>query len=63
MKNFLKAFFLGKVEDLVIDLLTQLAQRTDNKIDDRLVEAVAAAIENRSYLQIIKSKSYLKAAK
>tara|TARA_R100000544_G_scaffold34420_1_gene21186 strand:- start:338 stop:511 length:174 start_codon:yes stop_codon:yes gene_type:complete len=54
MKNFLKAFFLGKLEDLVIDLLVKLAKRSDNKIDDRLVEAVVAAIENKSYLQVIK---------
>ena len=54
MKNFLKAFFLGKLEDLVIDLLVKLAKRSDNKIDDRLGEAVVAAIENKSYLQVIK---------
>lgn len=54
MKSFFKRFFIRKTEDLVVDLLRQLAKRSDNKIDDRLVEAVAGAIQDRSYMTIIK---------
>lgn len=54
MKAFFKRFFIRKTEDLVIDLLTELAKRSDNKVDDRLVEAVATAIRNKSYMTAIK---------
>lgn len=54
MKAFFKRFFIRKTEDLVVDLLTELAKRSDNKIDDRLVEAVAGAIQNKSYMTLIK---------
>ena len=54
MKAFFKRFFIRKTEDLVVDLLRQLAKRSDNKIDDRLVEAVATAILNKSYMTAIK---------
>lgn len=54
MKAFFKRFFIRNTEDLVVDLLRQLAKRSDNKIDDRLVEAVATAILNKSYMTAIK---------
>lgn len=54
MKAFFKRFFVRKTEDLIIDLLTELAKRSDNKVDDRLVEAVATAIRNKSYMTAIK---------
>lgn len=54
MKAFFKRFFIRKTEDLVVDLLRELAKRSDNKIDDRLVEAVAGAIQDKSYMTIIK---------
>lgn len=54
MKAFFKRFFIRKTEDLVVDLLRQLAKRSDNKIDDRLVEAVAGAVQDKSYMTIIK---------
>jgi len=55
LKNFFKKFFITKTEDLVVDLLTELALRSDNKVDDRLVEAVVEAIRNKSYMTAIKN--------
>lgn len=54
MKAFLKRFFFLKTEDVIIELLRELAKRTDNKVDDRLVEAVATALRNKSYTTAIK---------
>lgn len=53
----LLSFFRRDIEKLVIKYLRELAARSDNKVDDRLVEAVATAINNGSYL------TYLKKAK
>lgn len=52
MKNFLKAFFLGKVEDLVIDLLRGMAKQTTNRIDDQLVDLVIEAIQNKDWTKL-----------
>ena len=41
-------------EEKVISELKRLAKRSDNKVDDRLVEAVSGAIRNGSYMTIIK---------
>lgn len=41
-------------EEKVIAELKRLAKRSDNKVDDRLVEAVSGAIRNGSYMTIIK---------
>lgn len=54
MKQFLLKLFRIKVEEFVVSCLRELSQRSDNKVDDRLVEAVATAINNGSYLTYIK---------
>ena len=43
-----------KAEEKVVEELRRLAAKSDNKVDDRLVEAVAGAINNGSYMTIIK---------
>lgn len=53
----LLSIFRPDIEKLVIKYLRELAQRSDNKVDDRLVEMVIAAINNGSYI------TYLKKAK
>ena len=54
MKQFLFSLLFGPVEDFLLDYLTELATKSDNKVDDRLVEALRAALNNESYLAAIK---------
>lgn len=69
MKDFLKKLkaFLAKLlpfinvqkvqdrmEDEVVEKLREIAAKSDNKVDDRLVEAVTTAIENGSYMTVIR---------
>lgn len=43
-----------RAEDVVIGTLRTLAKQSTNKIDDRLVEAVVKAIDNKSYMTVIR---------
>lgn len=46
--------FRPDIEKLVIKYLRELAAKSDNKVDDRLVEMVVTAINNGSYVTYMK---------
>lgn len=51
-----KQMLIRRAEKMVIKYLRKLALQSTNKVDDRLVEAVVAAIEDRSYLTILRKR-------
>lgn len=64
MKNLLRNLLVKYAGKLLVDVLRDKAKKTDNKLDDKLVDAVDAALEGKDYDDIVAStKKEVKRAK
>lgn len=55
MKQLIINWAIRKAAKEVLRGLRRLAKRTDNKVDDRLIQAVEAALDNKSYMTAVKN--------
>lgn len=63
MSDFLKKFgmfilkLLGQktAQNVVLDVLQEMAKKTDNELDDRIIRIVRLAMENEKDLEDVKS--------
>lgn len=64
MKSLIKNLFAKYASKFIVDVLREKAKKTDNKLDDKLIEAVDAALEGKDYEDIVAStKKEVKRAK
>jgi len=50
----IRNWLIKRAEKIAVKYLRKLAKQTDNKVDDRLVKALVASIQNKEYMHFFR---------